>query len=243
MKSEVPAVGLYGITKRFGEVTAVDDADLEITDGEFFALLGPSGCGKTTTLRLIAGLEFPTQGAATPGRVRPPWRSSPELGFEGRVYRFDDVAERFEEVLTRPGCFVFGGWADEADTPSFELCLEAGAAVTFVRHEGLARTVQTGVVDHAQSGVAFVGFRAGKRERYRKPAGAAIRWRRSPQKYPVVRRAVAVFGPSFQVRTLLGGAAAAAIDRGGVHYPQVGTVSRRYGSRSHRAIAKTVVCV
>ncbi len=63
MPPEVPAVGLYGITKRFGEVTAVDEVDLEIADGEFFALLGPSGCGKTTTLRLIAGLEFPTLGS------------------------------------------------------------------------------------------------------------------------------------------------------------------------------------
>ena len=63
MSSEAPAVGLYGITKRFDDVTAVDAVDLEIADGEFFALLGPSGCGKTTTLRLIAGLEFPTRGS------------------------------------------------------------------------------------------------------------------------------------------------------------------------------------
>ena len=63
MPSVTPAVGLYGITKRFGEVTAVDEVDLEIGDGEFFALLGPSGCGKTTTLRLVAGLEFPTEGS------------------------------------------------------------------------------------------------------------------------------------------------------------------------------------
>ena len=63
MTSEAPAVGLYGITKRFDDVTAVDDVDLEIADGEFFALLGPSGCGKTTTLRLVAGLEFPTRGS------------------------------------------------------------------------------------------------------------------------------------------------------------------------------------
>ena len=63
MPSVTPAVGLYGITKRFGEVTAVDEVDLEVGDGEFFALLGPSGCGKTTTLRLIAGLEFPTEGS------------------------------------------------------------------------------------------------------------------------------------------------------------------------------------
>jgi spermidine/putrescine transport system ATP-binding protein len=58
------AVGLIGVTKRFGEeVVAVDNVDLEIEDGEFFSLLGPSGCGKTTTLRLIAGLEFPTEGS------------------------------------------------------------------------------------------------------------------------------------------------------------------------------------
>jgi spermidine/putrescine transport system ATP-binding protein len=63
MDGEV-AVGLYGITKQFGEdVVAVDDVDLEIGDAEFFSLLGPSGCGKTTTLRMIAGLEFPTNGS------------------------------------------------------------------------------------------------------------------------------------------------------------------------------------
>ena len=57
------AVQLSGVTKRFGDVVAVDDLDLSITDGEFFSLLGPSGCGKTTTLRMIAGLELPTQGS------------------------------------------------------------------------------------------------------------------------------------------------------------------------------------
>jgi spermidine/putrescine transport system ATP-binding protein len=58
-----PAVALRGVTKRFEEVTAVDQLDLEIHDGEFFSLLGPSGCGKTTTLRMIAGLEYPTKGS------------------------------------------------------------------------------------------------------------------------------------------------------------------------------------
>jgi spermidine/putrescine transport system ATP-binding protein len=58
------AVSLHGVTKKFGEdVTAVDNVDLEIRDGEFFSFLGPSGCGKTTTLRMIAGLEFPTDGS------------------------------------------------------------------------------------------------------------------------------------------------------------------------------------
>ncbi len=45
-----------------GEVTAVDNVSLEIKEGEFITLLGPSGCGKTTTLRMIAGFEFPTDG-------------------------------------------------------------------------------------------------------------------------------------------------------------------------------------
>jgi len=58
-----PAVEIRGVTKRFGDVVAVDNIDLDIDDGEFFAMLGPSGCGKTTTLRMIAGLEFPTQGS------------------------------------------------------------------------------------------------------------------------------------------------------------------------------------
>ncbi|MDP7550373.1 MAG: ABC transporter ATP-binding protein [Acidimicrobiales bacterium] len=59
------AVGLHGVVKRFGDVVAVDNLDLDIRDGEFFSLLGPSGCGKTTTLRMIAGLELPTAGSVT----------------------------------------------------------------------------------------------------------------------------------------------------------------------------------
>jgi ABC-type Fe3+/spermidine/putrescine transport system ATPase subunit len=56
------AVELIGVTRRFGDVVAVDALDLEVRDGEFLSLLGPSGCGKTTTLRLIAGFERPDAG-------------------------------------------------------------------------------------------------------------------------------------------------------------------------------------
>ena len=56
------AVRLRGVSKRFDDVVAVDDVDLEVAAGEFFAMLGPSGSGKTTTLRLIAGFELPTSG-------------------------------------------------------------------------------------------------------------------------------------------------------------------------------------
>ena len=56
------AVTLRGLRKSFGPVTAVAGVDLEILDGEFFAMLGPSGSGKTTVLRMIAGFETPTEG-------------------------------------------------------------------------------------------------------------------------------------------------------------------------------------
>ncbi|MFC4138988.1 MULTISPECIES: ABC transporter ATP-binding protein [unclassified Microbacterium] len=55
-------VEIAGITKRYGDATAVDDLTLEIRQGEFLSLLGPSGCGKTTTLRMIAGFEHPDEG-------------------------------------------------------------------------------------------------------------------------------------------------------------------------------------
>jgi spermidine/putrescine transport system ATP-binding protein len=50
------------VVKRFGEHTAVNGVDLQISQGEFLAIMGPSGCGKTTTLRMIAGLEEPSEG-------------------------------------------------------------------------------------------------------------------------------------------------------------------------------------
>jgi len=59
---ETPSVELRSVTKRFDQLAAVDDLDLELAQGEFFTLLGPSGCGKTTTLRMIAGFERPTSG-------------------------------------------------------------------------------------------------------------------------------------------------------------------------------------
>ncbi len=61
--AEEYAIELRAVKKVFGEVAAVQKFDVGIRKGEFFSLLGPSGCGKTTTLRLIAGLEEPTEGA------------------------------------------------------------------------------------------------------------------------------------------------------------------------------------
>ena len=58
---------IKGVTKRFGGFTAVDAIDLSVPDGSFVCLLGPSGCGKTTLLRMVAGLEEPTEGSIVVG--------------------------------------------------------------------------------------------------------------------------------------------------------------------------------
>ncbi|WP_374444033.1 ABC transporter ATP-binding protein [Stella sp.] len=80
-------VSLRRLAKRFGAVTAVDDVDLEVREGELVALLGPSGCGKTTTLRMIAGFI-----AASSGRILigdqdvtdlPPYRRNTGMVFQG----------------------------------------------------------------------------------------------------------------------------------------------------------------
>jgi spermidine/putrescine transport system ATP-binding protein len=55
-------VELRNVSKKFGQVVAVDDVSLQVRQGEFLTLLGPSGCGKTTTMRIIAGLERPAAG-------------------------------------------------------------------------------------------------------------------------------------------------------------------------------------
>jgi putative spermidine/putrescine transport system ATP-binding protein len=58
----IPAIRFDQVSRHFGEVKAVDNANLEIRDGEFFSMLGPSGSGKTTCLRMIAGFDGPTSG-------------------------------------------------------------------------------------------------------------------------------------------------------------------------------------
>ena len=62
MNASTPAILFENVSRHFGEVKAVDHANLEIQDGEFFSMLGPSGSGKTTCLRMIAGFDRPTSG-------------------------------------------------------------------------------------------------------------------------------------------------------------------------------------
>ncbi len=86
LAEEAAALELNALTKRYGDVLAVDSLDLRIAPGEFFALLGPSGCGKTTTLRSMAGFEQPDSGTISLGGVDvtdvPPFRRDVNLVFQ-----------------------------------------------------------------------------------------------------------------------------------------------------------------
>jgi spermidine/putrescine transport system ATP-binding protein len=93
-----PDVEILGVTKRFGDVVAVDAMTLRIPRGSFTSLLGPSGCGKTTTLRMIAGFEQPTAGeillAGKPIAGVPPYRRSVNTVFQHyALFPHMDVAQ------------------------------------------------------------------------------------------------------------------------------------------------------
>ena len=83
-------LALRGVTRRFGEFTAVDAFSMDLTEGEFVSLLGPSGCGKTTTLRMIAGFLSPSEGTiemdgrviSSPASSLPPERRGMSMIFQ-----------------------------------------------------------------------------------------------------------------------------------------------------------------
>jgi len=79
-------VEFRAVTKRFGDLTAVDDVSLQVRQGEFLSLLGPSGCGKTTSLRMIAGFEQPDEGEILIGGIdavgTPPYRRDVNTVFQ-----------------------------------------------------------------------------------------------------------------------------------------------------------------
>ncbi len=93
-----PDVELIGVTKRFGDVVAVDRMNLSIPASSFTSLLGPSGCGKTTTLRMIAGFEQPTEGeillAGRPIAGVPPYQRNVNTVFQHyALFPHMDVAQ------------------------------------------------------------------------------------------------------------------------------------------------------
>lgn len=84
-EGQLGILALRGITKCFGDFTALNNVDLNISEGEFFTLVGPSGSGKTTLIRILVGMEFPTSG---------------EISLKGNI--INDVPAN-----KRPTCMVF----------------------------------------------------------------------------------------------------------------------------------------
>jgi spermidine/putrescine transport system ATP-binding protein len=110
MTSDGPAgdLRLASLTKRFGRFTAVDELNLTVPQGSFFALLGASGCGKTTTLRMVAGLEEPTAGQVLLGdrgitRLRPYQRPVNTVFQSYALFPHLDIFENVAFGLRRRG--------------------------------------------------------------------------------------------------------------------------------------------
>jgi spermidine/putrescine transport system ATP-binding protein len=103
-----PILHLDGVAKRFGATTVVHPFQLQVMKGEFIALMGPSGCGKTTTLRMVAGLERPSEGAVRMwGRAiddDKPWeRDTPLVWQNYALFPFLNVVENVEFGLKQRG--------------------------------------------------------------------------------------------------------------------------------------------
>lgn len=127
-----PLVRIERVSRRFGEVVAVDDLSLDIYEREFFALLGPSGCGKTTLLRMLAGFERPSEGrilldgkdiAGVPPHRRP-------------------VNMMFQSYALFPHLSVAGNVAfglKQDGLPKSEIAARVDAALSLVRLEAFGR--------------------------------------------------------------------------------------------------------
>ena len=101
-------VSFEGVVKRFGGFVAVQKLDFGIRKGEFLAIMGSSGCGKTTTLRMLAGLEAPTEGviklAGKPINDLPTWsRDTPMVWQSLALFPFLNVRENVEFALKMRG--------------------------------------------------------------------------------------------------------------------------------------------
>src|SRR6516164_8715570 len=130
--AQIPLVQFQAVSKRYGQLPAVEALTLDIYQGEFFALLGPSGCGKTTLLRLLAGFERPTAGRvlladADVGPV-PPYRRPVNMMFQ---------AYALFPHLTAEGNIAFGLKQD--GLPPNEITARVEEMLALVRLEGLGK--------------------------------------------------------------------------------------------------------
>ncbi len=128
----VPLIRFQNVTKRFGDVTAIDGLSLDIYEREFFALLGPSGCGKTTLMRMLAGFETPSEGRVLLGGQDlagvPPYRRPVNIMFQSyALFPHMTVADNI----------AFG--LKQESLPSAEIAERVGAMLKLVHLEGMER--------------------------------------------------------------------------------------------------------
>src|SRR2546429_4587806 len=97
----MPGVTITGLTKRYGDVAAIEGLDLQVPAGELVSLLGPSGCGKTTTLRLVAGFLRPEAGEVWVGERCP---SSPASVGPARTAAHGDDLPELCALAPHDGC-------------------------------------------------------------------------------------------------------------------------------------------
>jgi putrescine transport system ATP-binding protein len=128
-----PFIRLLNVTKRFGDVYAVDNVTLDVYQREFFALLGPSGCGKTTLLRMLAGFETPTAGRIViDGQdmaAVPPWKRPANMMFQSYA---------LFPHMTVEGNIAFGLKQD--GLPRAEIRDRVAEAIRLVQLEGRERS-------------------------------------------------------------------------------------------------------
>ena len=109
------AISTHGLTKRFGEIVAVDNLDLDLDAGRIYGLLGPNGSGKTTLIRLMTGLAKPTSGEVHVLGVRMPDREV--LGRLGYMTQADGI---YLELSVWENVRFFGALAGRDDRQSLE---------------------------------------------------------------------------------------------------------------------------
>jgi len=148
-----PAVRLRGLTRRFGEFTAVDGLDLDVARGEIYGFLGPNGCGKTTTIRMLTGSLTPTAGTALvlgEDTTRHPERIKPRLGYMSQKFSlFEDLSVE-ENLRFYAGVYGLGAAVAESVRETIAVAGLTG------REGDLPRTLSTGVRQRLALGAATI---------------------------------------------------------------------------------------
>ena len=114
-----PAISARGLTKRFGDIVAVDNLDLDLQPGRIYGLLGPNGSGKTTLIRCLVGLAKPTSGEVTVLGVRMPDREN--LSRVGYMTQADGI---YIELSVWENLRFFGALSGTGDKSAMDEVLE-----------------------------------------------------------------------------------------------------------------------